>query len=48
MLRVPQTHKYPPEENQQSRKKHMGVKEQAALSGIAHRGRCEAWPSFFI
>lgn len=25
---------------------HTGVKEQAALSGIADRRRCEAWPSF--
>lgn len=41
--------KYSPEENYSSSTKlemHMGVKEQAALSGIADGGRCDAWTSF--
>lgn len=49
MLGVPQTCEYSPEENHSNSTElgmHMGVKEQAALSGIADRGRCEAWPSF--
>lgn len=49
MLGVPQMCKYSPEENYSSSTKlemHMGVKEQAALSGIADGGRCEAWTSF--
>lgn len=49
MLGVPQTCKYSPEENHSSSTElemHMGVMEQAALSGIADRGRCEDWPSF--
>lgn len=46
---VPQLCEYPPEENHSSStelKMHMGVKQQAALFGIADRGRCETWPSF--
>lgn len=49
MLGVPQSCEYSPEENHSSStelRMHTGVKEQAALSGIADRGRCEAWPSF--
>lgn len=49
MLGVPQTCQYSPEENHSSSTElemHMEVKEQAALSDIADRGRCEAWPSF--
>lgn len=49
MLAGPQTCKYSPEENHSSSTEletHMGVKEQAALSDITDRGRCEAWPSF--
>lgn len=49
MLAVPQMCMYSPEENHSSSTElemHMGVREQAALSDIANRGRCEAWPSF--
>lgn len=49
MLGVPQTCEYSPEENHSSSTElemHMGVKEQAALSGTADRGRCKAWTSF--
>lgn len=40
---------HPPEENHSHSTElevHTGVKEQAALSASADRGRCEAWPSF--
>lgn len=46
MLGVPQPCEYSPEENHSNSTElemHMGVKEQAALSGIAERGRCEAF-----
>lgn len=49
MLGVPQTCEYSPEEKHSSSTElgmHIGVKEQAALSGIPDGGRCEAWPSF--
>lgn len=49
MLAVHQTCKSPEENHSSSSTElemHMEVKEQAAWSDIADRGRCEAWPSF--